>query len=108
MATRNDSEAAAARQRKFIAKLAEDADGDSASRSGKHRVAFLAIRDLVEAGLEGGYTMTRIWRGLCDEGQISMAYSTFRGHCKRSGLWGEAPGAIIHPRPANRWLSGLD
>ena len=99
MATKDDSEAEAdKRQRKFYDKLAKDADGDPASRRGTHRVAFLAVRDLVEGALKRGYTMTRIWRGLRDEGQLSMAYSTFLAHCKRSGLSGEAPAAVASPR----------
>ena len=97
MATKNDSDNAAKRRQRFIDELAEEADGDSATRSGKHCAAFLAIRDLVELGLESGYPMKQVWKRLSTRGEISMAYSTFRTHCKRAGLWDAAPAAIASP-----------
>lgn len=48
-----------------------------------NNVAFLALREEIAEALEAGYTMKEVWEDLVAEGQLSMAYSTFRGRCRR-------------------------
>src|SRR4029078_11846192 len=64
-----------------------------ASRSGRHRAAFIALRPLIEGALAGGYTMKDVWSTLRDEKKLSMSYQPFRMHCRRAalGLGAQAP-----------------
>jgi hypothetical protein len=74
------------RQKEFLNGLKEQANASGGSRSGTHRVAFLAVRDLVEPALVAGYPMKSIWRRLSAEGRVSMNYATFRRHCRTLDL----------------------
>jgi hypothetical protein len=71
-------------------------DGPGASRSGKHRVAFTALRPLIDGALARGYTMKTTWAALREDKRLSMSYQTFRLHCRRAGI-GARSGAASPP-----------
>lgn len=71
-------------------------DGPGASRSGKHRVAFTALRPLIDGALASGYTMKATWAALREEKRLAMSYQTFRLHCRRAGI-GARSGATSPP-----------
>jgi hypothetical protein len=86
-----------------------------ASHSGKHRVAFTALRPLIEAMLGQGYTMMATWDSLREENELSMSYETFRTHCQRAGLYqpmhAPAPNSLVRsepPRSASAVAARLD
>jgi hypothetical protein len=71
-------------------------DGAKAIR-GRHRVAFIAVRPLVEVGLARGHTIKATWEALRDTGRLSMTYESFRMHCRRARLGEDT--ASVPPRP---------
>jgi hypothetical protein len=72
-----------------------------ASRSGKHRAAFTALRPLIEVALAQGYTMKATWSALREKKQLSMSYETFRTHCRRARIGeAEAPAPRLRPEVA--------
>ena len=79
---KTDSEVTAFRE--YMAKRL--GESPTASRRGKHRVAFLALRPLIEDALVRGYTMKGTWAALREQGRLSMSYQAFRSHCRREGL----------------------
>lgn len=84
----------------FLERLAKRlSDSPGASHSGKHRVAFTALRPLIDAALGRGYTMKIIWETLREEERLSMSYETFRLHCRRAGI-GARSGATSPPEQA--------
>lgn len=92
---KTDSEVTAFRE--YMAKRL--GENPTASRMGKHRVAFLALRPLIEDALLRGYTMKGTWAALREQGRLSMSYQAFRNHVRRAGL--PAPtSAAVAPRPA--------
>ena len=74
-------------------------DSPGASYRGKHRVAFTALRPLIDAALGLGYTMKVTWATLREEERLSMSYETFRLHCRRAGI-GARSGATSPPEQA--------
>ena len=82
---RND-EVAMPQKEEFLDRLQELAAASCNTRSGRHRAAFLAVRELVETALGNGYAAKLIWQQLSNEGRIAMNYATFRGHCRAQGL----------------------
>ena len=88
----------------FLDRLQELAAASCNTRSGRHRAAFLAVRELVETALGNGYAAKLIWRQLSNEGRIAMNYATFRGHCRAQGLtrrsMPKAAGAATHNESA--------
>ena len=77
-----DKEVAAFLER--IGKRLSESPG--ASRSGKHRVAFTALRPLIDGALASGYTMKATWAALREEKRLAMSYQTFRVLCRRAGI----------------------
>ena len=53
---------------------------------GRHRVAFIALRPLIESLLAKGHTMKSAWASLRAEKKLAMNYQTFRMYCWRAGL----------------------
>jgi Family of unknown function (DUF5338) len=80
-------------------------DSPGALRSGKHRVAFTALRPFIDGALAGGYTMRTTWAALREEKRVSMSYETFRMHCRRAGI-GAGSGAASPPEEAPRGRHG--
>jgi Family of unknown function (DUF5338) len=77
-------------------------ESPTASRRGKHRVAFIALEPLIEGALVRGYTMKGTWAALREQGRLSMSYQAFRSHCRRAGL--PAPTSAAHaqgPAPSS-------
>jgi hypothetical protein len=69
--------------------------------SERHRVAFIALRPVIERSLSEGYTMKDIWAALRDENKLSMRYETFCAHCRRARV-AATSGVISLPEEAHR------
>jgi hypothetical protein len=82
-------------------RLGESRNG---ARRGKHRVAFLALRPVIEGVLARGYTMKGTWAALREQGRLSMSYQAFRNHCRSAALVTSTSGAaaprLAGPTPA--------
>lgn len=61
-------------------------DSPKASRRGRHRAAFIAVRPLIEGALGRGHTLKATWEALREEGKLSMTYESFRRYCRAMGL----------------------
>lgn len=51
--------------------------GKKASKGGKNRAAFLAVRDDVRQAIEDGWSIKAIWHTLREEGKIPFGYDAF-------------------------------
>jgi hypothetical protein len=85
-------------------------DSPRASRRGRHRVAFIALRPIIEGALAHGYTMKATWAALRKEKKLSMSYQTFRTYCRRAGIGqhmqAAATDSLLRPEPP-RQASGV-
>jgi hypothetical protein len=70
------------RRKDFLEQLKERAKSTGGARSGTHRAAFTAVRELVEAARADGYAAKIIWQQLSEEGRVSMNYATFLRYCR--------------------------
>ena len=70
----------------FLERIDERLGDTGAWHSGKHRVAFTALRPFIDAALDRGYTMKATWETLREEKKLSMTYETFRAYCRRAAV----------------------
>jgi hypothetical protein len=84
--TLNDDEVAMPKKEEFLGRLQKLARAGAPTRSGGHRAAFAAVRELVEAAVGDGYAVKLVWKLLRQEGRVTMSYETFLGHYRRRGL----------------------
>ena len=101
----NEKEVAAFIER--IGKRLSESPG--ASHSGRHRAAFVALRELIVGAIEQGYTMKAVWAALRDEKKLAMSYQTFRMHCRREGIGvgRQAPAPVRPVEPEHVEAAGL-
>ena len=52
-------------------------------RQDQGTVAFLAVRQEVQAGLQAGYALKTIWRFMHETGKVQTRYETFLKHARR-------------------------
>lgn len=69
-------------------RIAERAKTKVASKKGKNRASFLAVRDEVRQSIEDGWAIKEIWECLHAEGKVSFGYDAFIGYVNR---------LILHP-----------
>ena len=69
-------------------RIAERTKTKEASKKGKNRASFLAVRDEVRQSIEDGWAIKEIWECLHAEGKISFGYDAFIGYVNR---------LILHP-----------
>ena len=69
-------------------RIAERAKAKVASKKGKNRASFLAVRDEVRLSIEDGWTIKEIWECLSAEGKVQFGYDAFIGYVNR---------LILHP-----------
>ncbi len=71
-------------------------------RQDKNVVAFLAIKEDVQAAITAGYSLLTIWEHLHEKGRIPYRYETFLKHVRRY-IKGRPPvvGAGIEPMKSN-------
>lgn len=61
----------------YTDKLAEWVGQRESTRRDKNLVAFLAVRDDVEAALRTGFTARTVWLNLYEDGRVPFRYTTF-------------------------------
>lgn len=52
-------------------------------RRDKNLVAFLAVRDDVQAAIDDGFTVKTVWTNMHEAGRIKFGYHTFRNYVKK-------------------------
>jgi len=68
-------------------------------RQDKNVVAFLAVREKVQSGIDAGYALKTIWEHLHETGRIPYRYETFLKHVHRH-ITNAAKRSEVVPAPA--------
>jgi hypothetical protein len=53
---------------------------------GSGRLEFLALQGEIEKRIQSGRSIRAVYMELCDEGKITMTYTTFYRHCRKSNF----------------------
>jgi hypothetical protein len=69
--------------KRLSVRIAERTGRKTASRNGRNRAAFLAVRTDVKQALDDGWPVKVIWETLHEEGKIAFSYAAFCRYVKR-------------------------
>lgn len=86
--------------RSLSERVAQRARTKDASKPGRNRAVFLALRDDVRQALDDGWSVRAVWETLSAEGRIEVGYDAFLGYVNQ--LIGPQRGARTRSQPNTR------
>lgn len=83
-------------QKSYPNQLAEWVERRASSKKELNHVAFLAIRDDVQAAIDVGFQPKTIWKNMRESGRIVFGYDTFLQYVRRYTNWVRPSSANTH------------